>query len=89
MASMGGPVSGSASEEPDETPRPLVERLGLGAVAVLQKRRPPCAGVVAMPRVLDLDDVRAHVGEQHRAQRAREDSREVNDGEALKRQPGA
>ena len=28
-------MSGPASEDSDDTPRPLVERLGLGAVAVL------------------------------------------------------
>ena len=40
---------------------------GVGAVSVLQKRRPPAAGVVACARALDLDYVGAEVGQVLRA----------------------
>ena len=34
--------------------------------------------------LLDLDHARAHVGEQHRAVRSRQDAREVEDGKSLR-----
>jgi len=36
-----------------------------------------------MAQLLDLDHLRAHVGEQHRAARAREHAREVEDTDAF------
>src|SRR5262245_16937770 len=33
----------------------------------LNERRSPTARVVSLSRLLDLDDARAHIGEQHRA----------------------
>ena len=50
-------------------------------------RRPPGAGRVALGR-LHLDDVRAEVGEEHRAQRAGKDRRAVGHDEAGKRSAG-
>ena len=47
----------------------------------LEKRRSPGARVVAFARLFDLDDARAHVGEQHRAIRARQHARQVQDGD--------
>ena len=41
-----------------------------------------------MARVLDLDHLRAHVAEQHRAERAGENAGEVDDLEAAQRQIG-
>lgn len=38
------------------------------------KRRAPCARLVAAARLFDLDDARAHVREQHRAVRSGEDA---------------
>ena len=40
---------------------------GVGAVAILQKGRPPAAGVVACARALDLDHVSAEIGKVLRA----------------------
>ncbi len=47
-----------------------------------EERRTPRARVVALARLLDLDDARAHVGEQHRAVRTGQHAREVEDGDA-------
>ena len=38
-----------------------------------------------LPRLFDLDDARAHVGEQHRAVRPREHARQVEDGDSVER----
>ena len=50
----------------------------------VQERRSPAARVVALAGLLDLDDPRAHVGEQHRAIGAREDAGQVENGDTLK-----
>ena len=55
-----------------------------GAVSVLRDRRQLARGL-ARDRRLDLDDVGAHVGEVHRAERRRHRLREVDDAEALER----
>src|SRR5207247_1767662 len=52
-------------------------------------RRPPCPRLVAVARALDLDDVRAQVSEQHRAVRAGQHAREVEDANARRRQHAA
>src|SRR5260221_7368447 len=46
--------------------------------------RSPRARVVPSARLLDLDDARAEIRELHRAVGAREDTREVEDEEAVK-----
>ena len=51
----------------------------------VQKRRAPGPGVVALARLLDLDDARAHVAQQHRAVRTRQHPRQVQDKDAVKR----
>ena len=43
------------------------------------------ARVVAPSGLLDLDHARAHVGQQHRAIRAREHACQINNGEAGER----
>ena len=53
-----------------------VDAQEVSALAV-DERRSPRARVVAAARMLDLDDPRAHVGEQHRAVRARQHARQV------------
>ena len=53
-----------------------VDAQEIRALAV-DERRSPGARVVAAARMLDLDDPRAHVGEQHRAVRARQHARQV------------
>ena len=55
-----------------------VDAQEVGALSA-DERRPPGAGVVPLPRLLDLDDARAHVGEQHRAVRPGQHAREVDD----------
>src|SRR5262249_55887784 len=45
----------------------------------------PCARVVAFAGLLDLDHARAHVAEHHRAIRARQHAREVENGYAVER----
>jgi hypothetical protein len=50
----------------------------IGAFAV-NKRRAPAAGVVALARLLDLDDVGAGIGERLRAMRTGQDPGEVDD----------
>ena len=47
------------------------------------ERRSPPARIVAAAGLLDLDHARAHVGEQHRAERARQHAREVDDEQAF------
>ena len=54
------------------------------ALAV-DERRTPRARVVAAPGLLELDDAGAHVGEQHRAVRARQHPGEVEDGQSRER----
>ena len=54
------------------------------AVAVLRDRRQLARGLARDGR-LDLDDVGAHVGEVHRAERRRHRLREVDDAETLER----
>ena len=49
----------------------------------LEKRRAPRARVVALARLFDLDDARAHVGEQHRAIRARQHARQVENRDSV------
>ena len=48
-----------------------------------EKRRAPRSRVVALAGLLDLDDARAHVGEQHRAVRAGQHAREVENGDTV------
>jgi hypothetical protein len=38
--------------------------------------------VVALPRMLDLDDARAEIGEHHRAVRSRQHAREIDNGKS-------
>ena len=52
------------------------------------ERRSPAARIVSPAGLLDLDDARAHVGEQHRAVRARENARQVDDEQAVERRRG-
>ena len=61
---------------------------------VIDERRAPLTAVVAGRRRFNLNDVSSHVGEKHRADRARQDPREINDNEIIqwfhkivKRQP--
>jgi uncharacterized protein YggE len=53
-----------------------VDAQEIRALAV-DEGRPPRARVVAAARLLDLDHPRAHVGEQHRAVRARQHARQI------------
>ena len=53
------------------------------ALSPFEKRRAPGARVVAFAGLLDLDDARAHVGEQHRAVRARQHARQVEHGDPV------
>ena len=55
------------------------------ALSPVEERRPPGARVVALARLFDLDDARAHVGEQHRAVRAGQHAREVENGDSVER----
>src|SRR4030095_1169668 len=48
------------------------------------ERRTPAAGVVALPRLFDLDDTRAHVRENHGAVRPREQAGQIENGGAFK-----
>ena len=48
------------------------------------ERRAPAAGVVALPRLFDLDDAGAHVRENHRAVRPREHAGQIENGSAFK-----
>src|SRR5207253_2737133 len=57
-------------------PLAAVDGQKIGRLAI-RVRRPPGPRLVALTRALDLDDVRAEVGEQHRAVRARENAGEV------------
>src|SRR6185295_12339533 len=63
----------------------------LGAVAdevvraVARELRLEGARLVAAARLLDLDDARAELGEDHGGERAREHAREIEDGDALER----
>ena len=61
------------------------EQRGAGALlgALVARRRP--AHVVAEPRVLDLEHVGAEVGEQARAEAARQQPREVEHADAVER----
>ena len=61
--------------------RAIERRHGSGTVAEV-------ARVVARPRVLDLDDVGAEVGEVERADRPGQQAREVEDAHAGKRSSG-
>ena len=47
------------------------------------ERRTPRARVVAAAGLLDLDDARAHVGEQHRAVRPGQHARQIDDEQAV------
>ena len=47
--------------------------------------RSPVTGVISDPRPFDLDDVRAQVGKQLRAPRAREHTRKVEDADTFQR----
>src|SRR5690606_16407535 len=49
----------------------------------VEERRSPGPAVVAGPGPLDLDDLGAHVGEQHRAVGTRDRGGEVEDAHAL------
>ena len=51
--------------------------------AGVMKRRAPGARVVALARLLDFDDPRAHVGEQHRAIRTGQHAGEVENGDPV------
>src|SRR4030095_11177656 len=48
-------------------------------------RRPPRACLIAVSRTFYLDDSRPHVGEHHRAERAGQDSREIEDQNTTER----
>ena len=48
------------------------------------ERRAPRAGVVTTARLLDFDDASAHVGEEHRAIRSRQDAGQVDNEQILK-----
>ena len=50
-----------------------------------EERRTPSTRVVAAPGLLDLDDPGAHVGEHHRAVRAGQHARQIDDGQAGER----
>ena len=52
---------------------------------LLRERRAPGARVVARARRLDLDHVGAHVAEHHRAERPREDAREIEHAQPVER----
>ncbi len=51
----------------------------------VERRRLPAARDVAAAGVLDLDDARPHVREEHRRERPREDAREIEDDDAVER----
>ena len=66
--------------------RKVIGRLRrVASVGVLEKRRTPCARVVARAGTLDLDDGGAQVGEQLRAPGAGEHAGQVEDGEVGER----
>ena len=65
-----------------------VQREEVGGV-VPGERRSPVPRVVALARALDLDHVRAQVGEDHGAQRAGQDAGEVDDPHAGERGGGS
>ena len=52
------------------------------ALSPFEERRSPRSRVVALAGLFDLDDARAHVGEQHRAVRTREHAGQIEDGDA-------
>ena len=60
-----------------------VDRHEVGRLAPDERR--PAPRVVALARLLDLDHLGAHVGEDHGAERAGEDAREVEDANAGER----
>ena len=66
--------------EPD-APLAAIDADEIGAPRAHEWR--PAAGVVAFGRFFDLDDVGAHVAEEHGAERTGEDTREVDDPEAF------
>src|SRR5689334_3893223 len=45
----------------------------------LEEWRAPRSSVIAFARLLDLDHARTHIGEQHRAVRAGEHARQIED----------
>ena len=51
----------------------------------VQEGRSPGARVIALARLLDLDDASAHVGQQHRAVRAGEHARQIEHRDAVER----
>ncbi len=62
----------------------VVRRLGsVGAVGVLEERRPPAAGVVARPRTLYLDHVGAEIGQHLGGPRPGQDARQVKYAHAV------
>ena len=79
---------------PAGSPRSIVtERLPRFDAQVVRRlavaeRRAPGARRIARPGPLDLDDVRAEVGEDHRAVRTREDAREIEHAHAGERRGG-
>ena len=62
--------------------RPLAAVGHRERIALAVDLRGHSARIVASARLLDLDDVRAELGENHRAVRARQESRQVEDPEA-------
>ena len=66
-------------------PRLLRLSIRNGADTPLIARLAIAARVVAAGQLLDLDDVGAHVGEQHAARRARHDLRELEHAHAGER----
>ena len=74
---VGGEVDRAASLPPVD--REVVRSVGS------HERRSPAARLVAAAGTLHLHDVRAEVGEEHRAVRAREHARQVDDSQAAER----
>ena len=61
-----------------------VDREEVGALALgPQEGRPHHAHGIASPRILDLDHLRSEIGEEHRAVRAGQHAREVEDAHAV------
>jgi len=65
---------------------PPIHRQEVRGFAV-QRRRLPAARKIASARILDLDDTRPEVRENHRRERAREDARQVENDDAFERRP--
>src|SRR4249920_2834526 len=60
-----------------------IEAQKIAAPAVHDRRKP--TDVIAAARILDLDHLRAHVGEEHRAVRACKNARQIDDRNSSER----